>query len=237
MATPRGSEHRDLEQRFRDLEQQLAEVRDTLLRRDQLKVDEGDFVVSGGGSIVAQHPDGSLMYYGPLSVGGAPATNAGLWVTGPDPDNESVAFFGARTDGGSQAEVYDVDGTKVFEADSSGKGLARPNVHYWLHKADENGYTTSAGSFQTAYQGYLNLWSPRLVCRFSSSTSQGTARLVVDGTGIGSVSWTSSQTMEINADLPASAGIGQTVYAELQIRSDDGSPARVTMWMLRGGAT
>jgi hypothetical protein len=54
MATPRGSEHRDLEQRVRDLERHVRELTGAALRRRQLGVDQGDFVVSGGGDVVVQ---------------------------------------------------------------------------------------------------------------------------------------------------------------------------------------
>jgi len=54
MATPRGSEHRDLEQRFRNLESRVRELASAALRRTQFNVTEGDFVVSGGGSAIVQ---------------------------------------------------------------------------------------------------------------------------------------------------------------------------------------
>lgn len=54
MATPRAAEHRDLEQRLRNLEQQVRELTGAALRRRQLNVTEGDFVVSGGGSVVVE---------------------------------------------------------------------------------------------------------------------------------------------------------------------------------------
>lgn len=54
MATPRAAEHRDLEQRLRRLEQALQSLTSVALRRSQLSVTEGDFVVSGGGDVVVQ---------------------------------------------------------------------------------------------------------------------------------------------------------------------------------------
>src|SRR4051794_4906520 len=52
MATPRAAVHRDLEQRLRDLETQVRKLTSMGLRRDQLGVTSGDFVVSGGGSVI-----------------------------------------------------------------------------------------------------------------------------------------------------------------------------------------
>lgn len=54
MATPRAAEHRDLEQRFRDIENQLRALSARLLGQRKLEVSEGDFVVSGGGGVKVQ---------------------------------------------------------------------------------------------------------------------------------------------------------------------------------------
>jgi hypothetical protein len=54
MATPRGAEHRDLEQRFKNLERTVRHLVSAALRREQLRVSRGDFVVSGGGDVVVQ---------------------------------------------------------------------------------------------------------------------------------------------------------------------------------------
>lgn len=51
MSTPRGAEHRDLEQWRRNVERQLRELTSRVVRREQLKVDSGDFAVSGGGDV------------------------------------------------------------------------------------------------------------------------------------------------------------------------------------------
>jgi len=69
MATPRGAEHRDLEQKFRSIENRVRELATVAMRRTQLNVTEGDFVVSGGGSVVVQ--DG----------GGVTADESGLFTS------------------------------------------------------------------------------------------------------------------------------------------------------------
>lgn len=52
MATPRGAEHHDLEQQLRDLRAQVRQLTGAALRRPNLGVTEGDFVVQGGGDVL-----------------------------------------------------------------------------------------------------------------------------------------------------------------------------------------
>lgn len=54
MATPRGSIHRDVEQRLRDIEKQLRTLTGVSLYRTQLGVSAGDFIVAGGGDVLVQ---------------------------------------------------------------------------------------------------------------------------------------------------------------------------------------
>lgn len=54
MATPRGAEHRDLEQRLRNMQAQINRLASRVLGQRQLSVTEGDFVVSGGGGVLVQ---------------------------------------------------------------------------------------------------------------------------------------------------------------------------------------
>jgi hypothetical protein len=54
MATPSGARHRDTEQRLLDLETGVRNLTAASLRRRQLSVTEGDFVVSGGGGVVIE---------------------------------------------------------------------------------------------------------------------------------------------------------------------------------------
>jgi hypothetical protein len=67
MATPRGAEHRDLEQRFRDIERKVDALTASVLKQRQLQVSAGDFGVSGGGSVVVQD-GGSVQVLGGGSV-------------------------------------------------------------------------------------------------------------------------------------------------------------------------
>lgn len=54
MATPASAKHHDLVQDVRDLKAQVSALVGASLRRQQLSVTEGDFVVSGGGSVVVK---------------------------------------------------------------------------------------------------------------------------------------------------------------------------------------
>lgn len=99
MATPRGAEHRDVEQRLRNLENELSRLRTSVLGQRKLEVSEGDFAVSGGGSIVVQAPGdliirdagGTQLFSaldGPVRVavangatGGQNFPGAGVWGT------------------------------------------------------------------------------------------------------------------------------------------------------------
>lgn len=71
MATPRGAEHRDLEQRFRDLERKYDALASRVLMQRKAEVTQGDFVVKGGGNIVILGPAGNTLWSaldGPIKV-------------------------------------------------------------------------------------------------------------------------------------------------------------------------
>lgn len=91
MATPNGARHRDLEQRLRDIEAQIRQLNTVALRRKQLAVTSGDFVVSGGGSIVVEDAGnlqlldalGNVVFdaaSGPIKVAAAEDTATGFTV-------------------------------------------------------------------------------------------------------------------------------------------------------------
>lgn len=61
MATPSGARHRDSEQRFLDLESAVRNLAAASLRRRQLGVTEGDFAVTGGGSVVVDGGGGIVI--------------------------------------------------------------------------------------------------------------------------------------------------------------------------------
>lgn len=62
MATPRGAEHRDIEQRLRDIEHRVAGLSSRVLTQRKAEVSQGDFVVKGGGNIVILDADGNTVW-------------------------------------------------------------------------------------------------------------------------------------------------------------------------------
>lgn len=121
MATPSGARHRDSEQRFLDLEAAVRSLTAASLRRRQLSVVEGDFVVSGGGGVIindggvlrAFHDNGEdSLYVGP--------------VGGP---GSAYAFVVEDRSGWGMVRAYEeTDGdTKVFLGHETG----RPEVKGW----------------------------------------------------------------------------------------------------------
>lgn len=90
MATPAAAQHRDVEQRFRDIDRKVRDLAAAVSRRPQLAVTSGDFIVSGGGNVVirdggglqAIHGNGTpALYFGPYLVGSN--VNQGLLIRDP----------------------------------------------------------------------------------------------------------------------------------------------------------
>ncbi|WP_408895950.1 tail fiber domain-containing protein [Nocardioides sp. R1-1] len=114
MATPQGAKQQDLVQQIRDLEQQVRALTAASLRRQQLSVTEGDFVVSGGGSVI-------------LRDGGS------VWVSFPediagDVDNLSTYLGDMYASGtldyfGTGALVMDHEGAPILVARTGADGL------------------------------------------------------------------------------------------------------------------
>lgn len=98
MGTPRGSEHRDLEQRFRTVEQRCADLATRVLMQRQLSVTEGDFVVSGGGNVIVR--DGGAIYS--THSNGMLAFYVGPFLSDPS----TYAFIAQNPDGYGQLRAY-----------------------------------------------------------------------------------------------------------------------------------
>lgn len=121
MATPSGARHRDLEQRFRDIEQEVRALAAATLQRRQLSVTEGDFAVSGGGGIVVQ--DGGVLRS--YHDNGEDA----LFVGPFDGPGSTYGFLVEDRDGWGMIRAYhetDAD-TKVYLGHETG----RPDI--WLY--------------------------------------------------------------------------------------------------------
>lgn len=122
MATPRGAEHRDLEQRFRNLERKCADLANRVLMQRKLEVTQGDFVVSGGGNVIVQ--DGGDV------VVGAGGTLSSQYAAGQ---------LGMRF-GPSLSQAPDGQGLEIF--DPSGA------LRIWIGRRNDGAFTASFDATQ-----------------------------------------------------------------------------------------
>lgn len=212
MTTPRNAQHRDLQQTLKDLQSQIQELRNTVLRRQRLNVTEGDFVVSGGGNVEVRDGgaltvrDGGGMIL--ESEEGTPvvevASHGGEYSR---PDGARQPIFVLRRDDGSHAlalwdpapewdgyrqilALYDRAGQQIMAEDAnSGHGLAAPLIPLPLYRADVAGsFTTSSGSWETAWWGHAQLFNPKMhvqVVAFSGNGNVGEVRVKVAGRVVG----------------------------------------------------
>lgn len=115
MTTPAASIPHDLEQVIKDLQSALGDVTAASLRRKQLSVTEGDFVVTGGGGVyireggklVATYPTGEpAVYYGPITPNNG-VESYGLAVVDKAGNVIFAAF--ADPDGGDTVKTVQCD--------------------------------------------------------------------------------------------------------------------------------
>lgn len=196
MATPRAAEHRDLEQRIRDLEDQVRELTGAALRRSQLRVDSGDFVVSGGGSVyvreggdlIVEHADGSEAVRvseryvdfgdGPIYYG------TGLSVSRPDSEGGGQTMYvGNNVLGGADYEVFDAQGNRYLASDgTTGYGLAIPHLSVPIFNVGD-GFRTTSG-WADAFGCQFEAWGPFLdvgMLVWPTDSTQCRLRLNIDG--------------------------------------------------------
>lgn len=137
MATPEAAKHRDLEQRFRNLERAVRDLTSRTLYRPALGVSQGDFIVEGGGSvlvrdggdiaaegggsvvirdgggIIATHDNGNVaMRLGPITTGGGNPAEGLLFR-----DPAGILIMGAYSDNvnGERVALFGSDGTNPLE--------------------------------------------------------------------------------------------------------------------------
>lgn len=155
MVTPTGARHRDLEQRLRDLEDGLRTLTGATLRRRQMGVTEGDFVVSGGGSVIVKDGGGlearytddqAAAYFGPLVTGGGNAAQGiavrasdGAWVFGGYHDQvngERVMMGGADA---TPLRLYQVVAQEYLAYGANGES------YWWLNTQGDAQVQLAAG--------------------------------------------------------------------------------------------
>lgn len=189
MATPRAAEHRDLEQRIRDLEDQVRQLTGQALRRQQLRVDSGDFVVSGGGGVYVREGGDLQVEHdnGQPAVTIAEHTVDGLYVgTGMSvnrPDGTNVMYAGNNELGGADYEVFDASGGRYLASDgTTGYGLAIPHLNVPLFNIGDGFRHT--GAWVDAYGCQFEAWAPYLevgMLAWPTGTTECRLRLRIDG--------------------------------------------------------
>ena len=159
MTTPRAAEHRDIEQRFRNIEQKLRDVASRALRREALSVSSGDLSVSDGGSI-------SVTNGGTIDVASGGMVNVG-------------------TEGADQLELAGdlatPDGTTAGVALQARTAEAEPRF-YLYRRVDTGGADTlTLSSSAGTTRGFVGVQGDRAF--MSAEDSTGVASVVVDAAG------------------------------------------------------
>lgn len=115
MATPKGAKHQDLEQVLADLSAQVRALTAASLRRRQLGVTEGDFVVSGSGGVVVRDGGGVSVLFPEDIAGDSISTAAYLG---------DIAVLPGNTYGGTGLWISDHQGNELLAAVTDSSGLA-----------------------------------------------------------------------------------------------------------------
>jgi hypothetical protein len=152
MATPQAAKHRDIEQRFRDIEGRVKDLTTRVLRKTQQRVSEGDFTVSGGGSVVVQ--DG----------GDVRVTDGGNIEVR---DEGQVRWYGAAgnerfTMGRTATQAAGTDAVRLRYNDAAGRQRAALGTIVWESDGSVVGHgvlveSASNNGLLTAYDGLVRL--------------------------------------------------------------------------------
>lgn len=240
MATPRGSVHRDLEQRLRDLEAKVQSLTSVALRREQLEVTSGDFVVSGGGGVVireggdlvTQYPSGSDC----LTVQDFVDGSTGMLV---ERDGGGRRLFaGDNVATGQPFEVWDDNNHLALAVAPS--GLHRPDLAIPLYMNGHQ-FTNSTTAFVTAFQGDTTHWQAFIQARmFVSVAGAGDAvvRMVVGGVQVDIETVPSSAFVTLSGAVPSFVpGTSQAVEIDIRrVGGVAGDIMGVQMIQCRGSA-
>lgn len=128
MATPRASEHRDLEQRFRSIESKLRDLATAALRRPKYEVSDGDLTINGGdlvvdgGDFLLLDTDGSTVFrLGPQLHG-----DRGVSIFREDATPAFTVRKLLAASSEQNWQLHDNDGNVVASEAVFGSGLERP---------------------------------------------------------------------------------------------------------------
>lgn len=200
MGTPRAAEHRDLEQRFRNLEDQLRKVFGVIARRPQFEVSAGDLTIRGGnlvvdgGDFLLLDTDGSTVFrLGPQFFG-----DRGVSISREDGSQALVMAQPFEGFDGQLIIMQDRFGNVILRESPFGEGADVPYlpltfqpvtaasaaVQFGPHGLE---VSTTSGTFVDAFKwrGYRhNPWlRMRLQVRCSDTTTSAEVQVVDKATG------------------------------------------------------
>lgn len=229
MATPPAAEHRDLEARFRKLEQAVKALAAAVTRRPKFEVSSGDLTINGGdlvvdgGDFLLLDTDGSTVFrLGPQEHG-----DRGVSIyreDGPVALSVSQLFEGS---GQQEIRIMDRFGNEIVGEESLGSGLSAPWLSIPLQPVMDTPASPQAGpwgwevpvattAWTTAHQGWFSrtnqFASFRLRIAASDTTTAAEARVVDAATGT-----VLGQFLE--PPLVGGRAAGSTDYAEVLLES------------------
>lgn len=202
MATPRASEHRDLEQRFRNLESRLRELSARVLQRPKFEVSAGDLTIRGGdlvvngGDFLLLDTDGSTVFrLGPQEHG-----DRGVSIFRDD-GTRAITVKDRLPDAPVQSlEVWDASGNRILADSEFGSGMDAP--WFPLHPQPYSpasaavmtgphgleGPAVTSGTFTTTHivelprQNQQSRW--RFEVKASDTTTSGEVRIIRTSDGV-----------------------------------------------------
>lgn len=189
MATPGPARHRDLEQRLRNIEAAVQQVRGVIARRPKFEVSDGDLTVDGG-DVLMLDTDGSVLF----RLGTQEQGDRGITIWR---DDASLALGLRKPFDPSDSQILqllDNEENVIFQEEVFGTGLGKPYLPVPLQPV---GGTATAGTYGWErsvtsatfvdvfrWEGVRqNRWyRPVLNVRTSDGTTAGEVQ-VVDGSG------------------------------------------------------
>jgi hypothetical protein len=191
MATPRAAEHRDLEQRLRNIESTLRTLAGQVARRPQFTIESGDLTIDGG-DVLMLDDDGSVMF----RLGAQEFGDRGLSIF----RETGEPAFELKRDGASEFlqqtwRLSDTVGNVIVSEWAFGQGLARPRIPAPCHPAttpsgwgvDGPEASTTSGAFVTLFRSDLRrqnpLYTPGLSVKCSDGTTAAEVQVTNDAGG------------------------------------------------------
>lgn len=196
MATPPAAQHRDLEEKFRQLNRAVADLRAAVARRPKFEVSSGDLTISGGdlvvdgGDFLLLDTDGSTVFrLGPQQYGDR---GVSMYREDGTPALEVREQF----DGfGQKLRVLDSVGNELLSEFQVGAGLRRPFLPIptapsgapsgWGKYGPER--ATTSGTFVSLFTGDARRVNPLIrviiAVKCSDATTAAEVRLVDESNG------------------------------------------------------